>query len=417
MRSIRESLNTAPLVALTALTLAAAGCGLEKQSAPSIVAPSEFGLSVTATVTPDQLPRDGQSQAVVTVAVRDARGQAVAGQRLTLSASTGAVNQADVTTDAGGNASFAYTAPAASTIVASGVAVIAVTPAAGGAGDAVARTFSVRLTGTPNTGAPVPAFSFLPEAPERLQSVTFDASATTDEGALCRDTCSYAWNFGGESAATGREATYRFQQARSYVVSLTVTDAVGTTASTTKVVAVVNPAAPTPVFVASPSSAAVLQNVNFVASGSSAAPGHSIVQYDWSFGDGATSSATSALSSHAYTATGTYTVTLTVTDDVGQTRTATSTLTVVNGLTANFSISPTSQVITRTVNVNGGDSSTIAGATISSYTWDFGNGQTSTGVTASTTYATAGTYTIRLTIVDSAGRTATTTRTVTITAT
>lgn len=418
MRSITQTLKRARVVALTALVaLCAAGCGLEQQSAPSIVAPSEFSLSVTAVVTPDQLPRDGQSQAVVTVTVRDARGQAVSGQRLSVSASTGAVGQQDVTTDAGGNASFAYTAPPASTVVASGVAVIAVTPAAGGAGDAVARTFSVRLTGTPNTGTPAPAFSFLPTAPERLQAVTFDATATTDEGAPCRDACTYAWNFGGESTATGRTATYRFQQARSYVVTLTVTDAVGTTASTTQVVAVANPAAPTPVFVASPSSAAVIQNVNFVASGSSAAPGHAIVQYDWSFGDGATSSSTTATTSHAYTATGTYTVTLTVTDDVGQTRTTTSTVTIVNGLTANFSISPTTQVITRTVSVNGGDSTTIAGATISSYTWDFGNGTTATGATASTTYATAGTYTIRLTIVDSAGRTATVTRTVTITAT
>lgn len=417
MRSIRESLNIAPLVALTALTLAAAGCGLEKQSAPSIVAPSEFGLSVTATVTPDQLPRDGQSQAVVTVTVRDARGQAVSGQRLLLSASTGAVNQSDVTTDAGGNASFAYTAPSASTIVASGVAVIAVTPAASGAGDAVARTFSVRLTGTPNTGAPVPAFSFLPAAPEVLQTVTFDAGATTDEGAPCRDVCTYAWDFGGEATGTGRTATHRFQQARSYVVRLTVTDAVGTSATTTQAVTAVNPAAPTPVFVASPSSPAVLQNVNFVASGSTAAAGHTLVQYDWSFGDGSTSSSTASTNSHAYATTGTYTVTLTVTDDVGQRRTATSTVTVVNGLVASFSISPTSQVITRTVNVNGTGSTTVAGSTIQSYTWDFGNGTTATGSTASTTYSTAGTYTIRLTVVDSAGRTATTTSTVTITAT
>ena len=122
MRSITQTLKRAWVVALTALVaLCAAGCGLEQQSAPSIVAPSEFSLSVTAVVTPDQLPRDGQSQAVVTVTVRDARGQAVSGQRLSVSASTGAVGQQDVTTDAGGNASFAYTAPPASTVVASGV--------------------------------------------------------------------------------------------------------------------------------------------------------------------------------------------------------------------------------------------------------------------------------------------------------
>lgn len=417
MRSITQSLKRAPSIALAALALTAAGCGLEKQSAPSIVAPSEFGLSVTATVTPDQIPRDGESQAVVTVTVRNARGEVVGGQRLLVSASTGTVNQSDLTTDAGGNATFVYTAPLASTVVASGVAVIAVTPTAGSAGDGAARTFSVRLTGTPNTSVPVPGFSFLPAAPEVLQTVTFDASGTTDEGTTCRDACTYAWDFGGEATGTGRTATHRFQQARSYVVRLTVTDAAGASATTTQAVAVVNPDAPTPAFVASPSSPAVLQTVNFVASGSTAAAGHTISLYDWSFGDGSTSSSTASTSSHAYATTGTYTVTLTVTDDVGQRRTVTSTVTVVNGLTASFSISPTSQVIARTVNVNGGDSTTVAGATIATYTWDFGNGSTATGATASTTYSTAGTYTIRLTVVDSAGRTATTTRTVTITAT
>ncbi|MGE0393216.1 MAG: PKD domain-containing protein [Vicinamibacterales bacterium] len=417
MRSITQLLKRSPSIALATLALTAAGCGLERQSAPSIVAPSEFGLSVTGTVTPDQIPRDGESQAIVTVRVRDARGEPVAGQRLLISASVGTVGQSDMGTDEAGNATFVYTAPVASTIVASGVAVIAVTPTAGSAGDAAARTFTVRLTGTPNAGAPVAAFSFLPAAPEVLQTVAFDAGASTDEGTVCRDACTYAWDFGGEATGTGRTATHRFQQARSYVVRLTVTDAVGTTGTTTQAVAVVNPAAPTPVFVASPSSPAIQQNVNFVASGSTAAAGHSLVQYDWSFGDGSTSSSTASTSSHAYASTGTYTVTLTVTDDVGQRRTVTSTVTVVNGLTASFSVSPTSQVITRTVNVNGTESTTVAGATIQSYTWDFGNGETATGSTASTTYATAGTYTIRLTVVDSAGRTSTTTRTVTITAT
>src|SRR3712207_7139656 len=45
-----------------------------------------------------------------------------------------------------------------------------------------------------------------------------------------------------------------------------------------------------------------------------------------------------------------------------------------------------------------------------SYAWDFGNGATATGATASHTYAAAGEYTVTLTVTDAAGATATTTK-------
>ena len=176
---------------LTGVALVATGCGLEERQPLSLVAPSEFGVSVTATATPDQLPREGQSQAVVTVAVRDARGQAVSGQRLAVVPSTGTVAAREITTDGGGAASVVYTAPAPTAVVPSGLAVISVTPIGGNFENAAARTVSVLLTGTPNTGAPVPAFSFLPAAPQRLQLVAFDTSATTDEGVRCADACTY----------------------------------------------------------------------------------------------------------------------------------------------------------------------------------------------------------------------------------
>ncbi|MDO8793789.1 MAG: PKD domain-containing protein, partial [Vicinamibacterales bacterium] len=347
----------------------------------------------------------------------DARGQAVSGQRLAIVPSTGTVAAREITTDGGGSASVVYTAPALTTVVPSGQAVISVTPIGGNFENAAARTVSVLLTGTPNTGAPVPAFSFLPAAPQRLQLVAFDASATTDEGPRCADACTYAWSFGGEGTASGRTATYRFQQARTYAVTLTVTDPTGTSASSTQSVVVVNPIVPTAAFTKSPASPAVLQNVNFVATGSAAAAGHSVVLYEWSFGDGGSSSSTSASTNHAYAAAGTYTVTLTVTDDVGQTGTASADVIVVAGIVANFSISPTNPLTNASVNFNGGDSTTATGASIVEYAWDFGNGSTSTGTSASasSTYTVAGTYTIRLTIRDSAGRTATVTRTVTVT--
>jgi subtilisin family serine protease len=47
---------------------------------------------------------------------------------------------------------------------------------------------------------------------------------------------------------------------------------------------------------------------------------------------------------------------------------------------------------------------------IASYAWDFGDSQTGTGATPSHTYATAGSYTVKLTVTDTAGKTGNTTK-------
>ncbi|MBM9476857.1 PKD domain-containing protein [Nakamurella flavida] len=75
----------------------------------------------------------------------------------------------------------------------------------------------------------------------------------------------------------------------------------------------------------------------------------------------------------------------------------------------------TSSVSGLTASVDG-TTSTDADGTIASYAWTFGDGATATGVTASRTYASAGSYPVTLTVTDDKGATGTRTATVTVTA-
>ena len=96
-------------------------------------------------------------------------------------------------------------------------------------------------------------------------------------------------------------------------MTLTVTDSLGVTATTSKFVPVVV-GEPTPVFVFSPTDPAPSTAVQFNASGSFAVTGRTIVSYAWDWGDG-TPTGTGVTTSHTFgPASVTYNVTLTVTD-------------------------------------------------------------------------------------------------------
>ncbi len=130
-------------------------------------------------------------------------------------------------------------------------------------------------------------------------------------------------------------------------------------------------------------------------------PDGTIVSYVWDFGDGATATGVSA--THDYATPGTKTITLTVTDDKGATHTARQTLEAVAP-----NLSPEAKFLASasdlTVSADGTASKDRDG-TIVSYVWNFGDGATATGVSATHDYDTPGTKTITLTVTDDRGAT------------
>ncbi len=149
--------------------------------------------------------------------------------------------------------------------------------------------------------------------------------------------------------------------------------------------------------------------VQFDSTGSSDADG-TIEAYEWSFGDGGTS--TAANPQHTYAASGTYTVSLRVTDDDGSATEVSQPVSV----SAPVNQPPTAAFSTvrdgLSVSVDGAGSDDPDGS-IASYAWSWGdNTATGSGPTAGHTYAQAGTYTITLTVTDDDGATGTETQTI-----
>jgi PKD repeat protein len=413
--------------AIVTVAAGATACTVHKQSAPDLTGPSELGTSIVVQVSPDVLAQDGASQSLITVTARDANGQPVRNLSLRaqitvngIIADFGTLSARNIVTDANGRATTMYTAPAAAgaAVDAGTLVSIDVTPIGSDFGNSTARSATIRLV-PPNIVIPPdgfkPLFTFTPTAPTDHQVVQFDASQSTSGPG--NPITTYSWNFGdGGTASSGSAfAQHSFNSPGTFIVTMTIADAFGRSAQA------VNPITISPGgvgltadFVTSPSSPVSGQTVFFNAATSRAAPGTSIVSYDWNFGDGTTGSGPTP--THAYTANGGYTVSLTVTDNQGHTAVKTTTITVGDDTpTADFTFLPASPTVGANVAFNGSTSSAVAGRTITSYTWTFGDGATASGPTATHAFGAAGVFNVTLTVIDSQGKSKSKTIPVTVT--
>jgi uncharacterized protein (TIGR02145 family) len=238
--------------------------------------------------------------------------------------------------------------------------------------------------------SPVAAFTALPTTTAVGQSIQF-----TDQSA--NNPTSWLWAFGDGNTSTLQDPSHAYSSAGTYTVVLTVTNNFGSNDETKFNYITVNEAGKAPVagFIASPRSIIAGQSVQFTDQSVNIP-----TSWSWDFGDGGTSTLQNP--PHIYTTAGTYSVVLTVANNFGSDGETKINYITVNAAgkapVAGFVASPRS--ITAGQSVQFTDQSANAPT---SWSWNFGDGGTSTLQNPSHIYATTGTFTVTLTAANSFG--------------
>jgi len=167
-------------------------------------------------------------------------------------------------------------------------------------------TLPVTITEPPGNVAPVPTFL------TNCIALVCGTSSTGTVDPNLGDVITYSWNWGdGSLATTGASGSHTYATVGTYTVTMTATDGWLRSATTTRVLNLVEPVtnvAPVPTFTTSCVALACLMN-----SAGTVDPNGDVIRYSWDFGDG-TAVSTAVGPSHTYLLAGTYTITLTVTD-------------------------------------------------------------------------------------------------------
>jgi len=129
-----------------------------------------------------------------------------------------------------------------------------------------------------------------------------------------------------------------------------------------------------------------------------------IIEYRWALGDPmVTGSELGSVTQHTYEDPGTYLVKLSVTDDEGAMHSKQLAIVVTNSKPVAFAAASRDEPYPgQEITFDGSGSYDLTG-TIVEYTWDFGDGGTATGLTATHTYAEGGYYVVCLTVTDNEG--------------
>nr|MDO8112990.1 PKD domain-containing protein [Candidatus Sigynarchaeota archaeon] len=272
-----------------------------------------------------------------------------------------------------------------------------------------AGAFMVTLVVTDNDGSSGTLARLIEVAGDARPTADFSTNATAINagqsvafmfnGSLGNVPASFQWSFGdGMPNSTAMNPVHRYVSAGDFTVSLEVTDVDGDVACCHRVACIhVDDAYPVANFTANSTIVLINTLTYFTYTGTD---GNVPLSFQWTFGDG-TTNITNRNPSHKYTAVGNYTVTVTVTDVDGDK----STMRRVNYIQAIADLVP---VVTFVVNAT----SIAPGAWVAftftgsegdapaTFSWNFGDGGTSSARNPAHRYVTAGNFTVVLTVID-----------------
>ncbi|MFN8397741.1 MAG: PKD domain-containing protein [Bacteroidia bacterium] len=223
-----------------------------------------------------------------------------------------------------------------------------------------------------NTGCNSPAAGFT-RIPNNLTVAFTDVSTGTPT--------SWLWDFGDGNTSTLQNPTHTYAASGTYTVCLTATNSCGSNTACT-VITVSCPA---------PQAGFTFTNTGLTLNLTSTSTG-SPTTFAWDFGDGATSNIQNP--THVYVQGGTYMVCLTVTSACG-------TNTLCQNITLNCPLPNTNFSFT-SINL-AYTFQDLSSGTPTSWSWDFGDGGTSTLQNPSHTYANTGTYQVCLITTNACG--------------
>jgi PKD repeat protein len=281
-----------------------------------------------------------------------------------------------------------------------------------------AGTYAVSLTAMSASGSnTLTKTDFItvtaPAAVAPVASFTADHTAGTAPLAVqFTDTSSnvptaWAWDFGDGAISSEQSPSHTYAAAGSYTVTMTASNAGGSSAvpATTTITVNAPVVAPVASFTTDKLSGDAPLTVQFTDTSSNVP-----TSWSWDFGDGSTSIEQSP--AHTYTIPGTYTVSLTATNSGGSSVPATTSITVdapVVAPVASFTADHTSGTAPLAVQFTDTSSNVPT-----SWSWDFGDGSTSIEQSPAHTYADAGSYTVSLTASNAGGSSAPVTTTITV---